>query len=410
MDLSELKKEYREITTKMKSLNDLCITENRGFSEAEDSRYNDLDGELDKLKARINNVELNDGLKIPTPVIDQGNNGGFRNLGEFINAVSNEMVWHTAGHDNRLDELRQSQSLGEGQSGGYMVPTQYKPDLMQVSPGEAIVRPRATIIPAGSPPDAEITFPVLDQTASKNIYGGVTVAWIGEADTKPQTSFALKEKAMIPHEVAAHIVVTDKLIRNWPACEATVGTLLRKAVIGAEDMSFLTGNGVAKPKGIIHSNAVISTPRGAAATITFADITTMLSRFKFGGSPVWIASQTVIPQLLALVDPGSAGTLIWQMNAVNPMPGTILGIPLILNDRSPALGTLGDFILADLKYYVIKDGSGPFVAASPHVHFTANKTVIKVFWNVDGDSWLDEALPLEGATGETVSPFITLAE
>jgi len=65
-------------------------------------------------------------------------------------------------------------------------------------------------------------------------------------------------------------------------------------------------------------------------------------------------------------------------------------------------------ILADLSYYLIKDGSGPFVAASPHVYFTTNKTVIKIFWNVDGQSWLNDPLGLEGSVANTVSPFVVL--
>ena len=60
------------------------------------------------------------------------------------------------------------------------------------------------------------------------------------------------------------------------------------------------------------------------------------------------------------------------------------------------------------KNYLIKDGSGPFVSASEHVYFTSNKTVIKIFTNVDGKSWLNEPIPLEGSTANTVSPFVVL--
>lgn len=392
-----------------RSILDLAKGENRELTADESKRFDDIMAEMDQIKKGGKLAErLNP--QIPTPWIDNSNNSGFRSLGEFLSSVSDAMVWHSGAFDNRLNELRQTQSMGEGTSGGFMVPTQFRPDLMQVTPQEAIVRPRATVIPAGTPPDAEVTVPVLNQTAAENVYGGVEVQWLGEGDTKNQTDFELKQKDLVPHEVAGYITATDKLLRNWPAAEATIGKLLRQAVIGAEDQAFLTGNGVAKPKGVIHSNAVVSVARAVASQIEYSDIRDMLARFKFGGSPVWVASQTIIPQLMNIVDPGAAGTLIWNMDAKNPMPGTIMGIPLIFNDRSPALGTLGDFCLLDLQYYLIKDGSGPFVAASPHVHFTSNKTVIKVFWNVDGDSWLDEALPLEGSTADTVSPFIVLSE
>jgi HK97 family phage major capsid protein len=72
------------------------------------------------------------------------------------------------------------------------------------------------------------------------------------------------------------------------------------------------------------------------------------------------------------------------------------------------VGTEGDLILADCSYYLIKNGSGPFVEASPHVYFTSNQTVIKAFWNVDGKPWLSQPIPLEGSTSNTVSPFVVL--
>jgi hypothetical protein len=65
-------------------------------------------------------------------------------------------------------------------------------------------------------------------------------------------------------------------------------------------------------------------------------------------------------------------------------------------------------VLVNCEYYLIKDGSGPFVDSSPHVHFTSNRTVIKIFWNVDGKPWLSEPLHLEGSKTNTISPFVVL--
>jgi HK97 family phage major capsid protein len=76
------------------------------------------------------------------------------------------------------------------------------------------------------------------------------------------------------------------------------------------------------------------------------------------------------------------------------------------NNRSVGLGSKGDIVLADWFYYVIKDGSGPFVAASEHVLFRQNKTVVKIFWNVDGAPWL--TAPIKEENGYEVSPFVGL--
>jgi HK97 family phage major capsid protein len=181
---------------------------------------------------------------------------------------------------------------------------------------------------------------------------------------------------------------------------------MRLAVIGTEETAFYNGNGVARPLGVLSSAASVDRNRATANQISYADIVAMYAKLKMGGSPVWIASQTCIPQLCTIADASSHN--LWVQSAAPGIPPTLLGIPVLFHDRSVALGTRGDLILADLSYYVIKNGSGPFVMASEHVYFTSNRTVIKIFWNVDGKPWLDEPLPLEGSTTNTVSPFVVL--
>ena len=131
----------------------------------------------------------------------------------------------------------------------------------------------------------------------------------------------------------------------------------------------------------------------------------MYAAFMSGGRAVWIASRSILPQLMTMVD--AAGNLIWQPNARDGAPGSLLGFPVLLNDRSPVLGAQADLVLVDLNYYMIKDGFGISVSASEHPQFTRNRTIIKAFWNVDGAPWLNTPLLLEdGAT--QVSPFVVL--
>jgi HK97 family phage major capsid protein len=133
----------------------------------------------------------------------------------------------------------------------------------------------------------------------------------------------------------------------------------------------------------------------------------MYARALFGGPMAWIASPTILPQLMTMVGPGVGAPLVWQPNAREGAPGTMLGLPVLLNQRSPVLGARGDLALVDLDYYLVKDGSGISVAASEHPLFTQNQTIIKAFWNVDGQPWLTTPLLLEdGVT--TASPFVVL--
>jgi HK97 family phage major capsid protein len=415
--IKELRAKIEDNLAKLRGMLDKADTEKRDLTEEETQVYDALDKETDKLGKDLERMEK---LAVQTQAAqarkeepyqpDFGRRKAaapkeFSSFGEFVYAVCYNRS------DPRLQDLYQSrdQTMGDGTKGGFLVPEQWRGELLQIQPQEQIIRPRATVIPAGDPPDAKLTMPALDQTNAENIYGGVVVAAVAEAGTKGETDVRFKEISLEPTEVAGWIRVSDKLLRNWGAASSVLSTQLRKAINGWEDYRFLRGTGVAEPLGIINCPARVVVVRQTANQITWQDIRTMYSRMKFGGAPTWIASQTILPYLMNIADAGSNNLFVTAFNsAAGAVQTTLLGFPIVFADRSPAVGTEGDLILADCSYYLIKNGSGPFVEASPHVYFTSNQTVIKAFWNVDGKPWLSQPIPLEGSTSNTVSPFVVL--
>lgn len=301
---------------------------------------------------------------------------------------------------------RAEQRMDTGAQGGFLIPQQFRTEILRVAAEQSIVRARATVLPAGSPPDAEITIPALDQTgaAPSNVFGGVTVSWIGEGGAKPETDATFREIALQPKEVAGHIVLTDKALRNSAALGAFVADVLPAALSQAEELAFMTGNGVGKPLGFRSSAARYQQARTTGGTIKYADLVEMLSRVL--GTGVWIISKRAMPTIAQIQDnSGGAGTGAYVFS---PSMNTLFGLPVKWIQRgAAALGAEGDVCLVDLSYYLIKDGSGPFIAASEHVHFTSNKTVVKCFTNVDGQPWLTE--PFTGEDGNDYSPFVVLA-
>lgn len=411
--IKELKEKLAKAIERMEALLNAADAEKRNLNEAEEKEFNALDSEVPKIKAEIERREKLEAEKaalsqskrsIPIPAATKKAEDPteWKSLSEYLHCITYRK------NDPRLEALytERAQSMGSGEMGGWAIPPKFRDQLMMVTPQEAIFRPRATVLAAGYPPDQTITMPALDQTASHDIYGGVSVSWISEGGTKPETDLHLKEVTLTPYEVAGHIVTTEKLLRNWASAESILTTMLRRAIIGAEETAFLTGDGTGKPMGITQCPARIDYSRATASTIVWADVAGMFARLKMGGSPVWIASQTCIPQLVNIRDTGNFN--LWQVSAVPGLPPTLFGYPVLFHDRSPALGTAGDLILADLSYYLIQDGSGPFVAASDGYYFTSNKVIIKAFWNVDGKPWLSGPLPLEGSSSNTVSPFVVL--
>ena len=340
---------------------------------------------------------------------DLENRGGFSCLGEFFYALSEDRT------DPRLQKLRRTaptsesrstQQMGIGALGGFALPQQFWDGVMAVEPQEAIIRPRATIIPAGDPPDAEISVPTLDQGAAQNIYGGVVVQHTGENITLTETNAKLRKVTLKPKKITAYMVSSNELILNWKAATPFFQGLMRKAVIGAEDYDFYRGNGVNRAIGILNSACRVDYSRATASSITYADIVGMFARVKMGGSLVWCASQTTIPQLAQIRDTGNNN--LWIQSAASGMPQSMFGFPILWNDRAPGLGTAGDLTLLDPSYYLVKDGSGPRIDISSDFLFSSDDTAFRLMWYVDGAAWLNEPLGLEGSTTDTVSPFVIL--
>ncbi|OMD32253.1 hypothetical protein BSK66_31570 [Paenibacillus odorifer] len=387
----------------MRALITLAQTEKRGFSDEEETKFTGMEDEARSLEDEIKMEERAQqlamgGASTKKTVDDPAHESEFRDLADFVHSVRFEPA------DPRLKEYREM-TMGTKTSGGIYVPPQFSQQMFEIGLQDAIVRPRAMVIPAGDVmPDADITFPALDQGSGSNLYGGVEVQWIAEGADKPETDAKLKDLNLAPKEVAGTIVVTDKLLRNAPVVNTLINRLFRSAIAASEDVAFLYGNGVGKPLGAINSTAAITVNRATAAKVSYIDIVNMLAKAKLGGSLVWIASQSILPQLLTMKD--DSGHLIFQPNASDAMLGTLLGYPLRFSERGPLLGVAGDLVLADFQYYVIKDGAGIFIQASEHVLFRQNKTVIKAFWNTDGKPWLTAPIILEN--GYQVSPFVKL--
>jgi len=435
--LEKLRQKRAQAAARMREILDAATDDNgeaRDLTEEETAEFDGLQAEIDKVKpeitrlealaaeeAELDEIEPGAGRRSGTRHIPPGPEAKkeFESLGEFMYAVRfNPDDQRLEYHEEVGVQSANDQSMETGDQGGFAVPTQYRNEMRQVSPQEAIIRPRAEVIEPGFPPDAAMSLTALDQTdddnsTPDNVYGGVTVDWIEEGGEKPQSDADLRNIILQPHEVAGHIKVTDKLLRNWPAASSFLQRQLRGAVISAEEHKFMSGVGVGAPLGITRAGAAYTVNRGTATEFDHTDATNMLARVLMrGGSPCWIMSQSVMPQLLTMRNEvGSPavgdGSLVWDPDKRDANGDQVfMGYPIKWHERSAALGSKGDVVLADLSYYLIKDGSGPFVATSEHVHFTSNRTVIKIFWNVDGQPWLTEPFVQEG--GYQVSPFVVL--
>jgi len=302
-----------------------------------------------------------------------------------------------------------------GATGGYTVPTEMLVDeLLMVEMGEAVVRPLARSFPMSS---RSLTIPMLDQGDQPaeywklDYFGGVLSYWTEEGGAKTETEPGFKQLELVAHKLAGYTQASDELLADSPlGIENLLVSLFRGAISTREDFGFLRGTGVGMPLGVLNSTVLLTQNRATANTIEYRDLMRMLDDFMPGSFPnaVWCISHTALPTVLQMED--TAGNNVFVPNATGgvtqPMPGTLLGRPIIITEKLPTIGNTGDVLLADFSYYIIGDRLNTAINSSIHYDFINDLTTWRFVHRVDGQPWLDEPVYID--TANQVSPFVAL--
>jgi HK97 family phage major capsid protein len=303
---------------------------------------------------------------------------------------------------------------GTGSDGGYLVPPQHINELLMVEGSEAVVRPRARIIPMSG---RSVTMPLLDQGDTPaaywklQYYGGVLSHWTEEAGAKTETEPDFKQIELVAHKLAGYTQASDELLEDSGiGLPSLLVELFRGAINMREDFAFLRGTGVGQPLGILNSGVLLTQARATANTIEYRDLARMMDQFlpSAYSEAVWCIDVTALPELLTMED--TAGNNVFIPNATGgiaqAMPGTIFGRPVIVTEKLPALGNTGDVLLANFKYYLIGDRRRTSIDSSIHYAFINDLTTWRFVHRVDGQPWLDSPIYID--TTNQVSPFVAL--
>ena len=304
-------------------------------------------------------------------------------------------------------------ALGEstGADGGLLVPEQYMSEIMRERLENSVVRSSGARIITMNSNILRIPAVNMASNAAGSLFGGVAAYWTAEAETKTASAPKFKQVKLEANKLIGYVESSDELDND---AITSMGGLLQdlfgQAIAFEEDNAFLTGNGAGKPLGILNAPATVAVTRTTASKVGTVDLVNMLARFyRKGGSPVWIINQSVLPEIYKLKDENSNYILLPGSNSSisGALPTSIYGIPVIVTEKMPALGTSGDIMLADMRYYLIGDRQQLTVDESIHVKFQTDEKSWRFVTRVDGQPWVDSAITPR-AGGDTLSPFVKL--
>ena len=324
----------------------------------------------------------------------------FKSFDEFIEKVKK--------NDVSIKDLAE----GAGNTGGYLVPEEYRNEILRVNLEQSIVRNSgARIIQMNAP---QVSFPALDMSSNANgsIYGGATAYWGNENASITESQPSFDNVKLEVSKLTAYVEDSNEMEQDAITNMGSLLTMMYGEVLAfEEDYAFINGDGVNKPLGILVAPCLVSVSRATASQIHPSDIVNMIARFKGSlDKAVFTVNQSALPQIYQLKDDN--GNFIWHPgnsgSIATKAMGTLYGIPMKVTEKNPALGTKGDLILADWSHYLIGDRGGLRTDYSPHFKFQNDQMAYRCIKRVDGQPWLKSAItPRNG--GSTLSPFVTIA-
>lgn len=338
--------------------------------------------------------------------------GMFPDLASYLQAV-----WtHANPNEETRDKLREIRNYQTqvGAEGGFLVPEEFRAELLRLSLDESIVRPRARVVPMAQ---QVLRFPCVDSTSNvSSVYGGIVVYRTEEGAElqDSEASFGSVKLEATKQTALAH--VTNELVREWGAFGMFIEEVFPEAMAYYEDLDFISGSGVGAPLGALNSgNAamIVVNKEGTqtATTIVWENVIKMYARMLPSSinRAVWLASPDTFVELATMaLTVGTGGSAVWLTDGTGAPQLSLLGRPVIMTEKAPAaLGTQGDLSFVDFGMYLLGDRQQMSVDSSPHVKFTSDKTTYRIIQRNDGRPWIQSAITPHNNSA-TLSPFVQL--
>lgn len=340
-------------------------------------------------------------------------------MAEFAKAVAVAEKSRGATIDKRLLKVEVKTSLSEGDSeqGGYLVPTEFKNELLKVAVEKADIIGRCRKVPMAT---NSIQFPYLSgfDRSGGLIHGGVEFVWLDEEAVKTEKKPKFGKIELRLKECAAICKVSNSLLED---SVVSIEPILRDAFTDALafqlDYVFINGSGAGQPLGLLVMPCLVTVAKETgqvAATIVFENIVKMYARLWRKGAGVWFANHDIFPQLATMsLAVGTGGVPVYlPANGASGRPyDTLMGLPIVWSEQMQTLGTVGDIALCDWSQYLVGQkagaGAGLKFDTSIHLYFNYDQTAFRFTFRVDGQPWWPSALtPRHSA--QTLSPFICL--
>jgi HK97 family phage major capsid protein len=335
---------------------------------------------------------------------------GFESLGHVLLAIKHNDY-------EKLQRLEKDMTTGTGEAGGFLLPSAFSNEIIDVMLEEEICRKRCKVYSIDKGKGNSLTIPAVNDYDHSSNIAGITTYWKGETSAYTESAnVKIRQIALKLNKLTVLVDCSEELVEDSAVkTENLLSSIFAKALAFEIDNCVLSdsGSGAGKPLSITNGdcNIEVSKQDGQDAdTIVVENITDMIGRIhpaSFKNS-LWLSSLSNLSELLRLNLPiGAGGSWYHAFNESNGI-WRLFSRPVEFTEHCSVLGDAGNLQLIDLKRYaMLLRGDGISVRSDSSLGFKSDIVSFKASIRIDGQPIDNSTLTLkDGST--TVSPFIKL--
>jgi HK97 family phage major capsid protein len=404
MKSNELRQKRANLIHQARELVEAADSAKRDMSAEENTQYDRIMADVEKLQGQIDQREKLEGLESELGEVTsqaerpEGRSSATSDAAKekaemraFLINGSKGPILRARSNGAVSPELRALQADADA-SGGYTIaPEQFVNSLIKAIDDETFIRQFANVQQLTSAQS-------LGQPYLANDPGDAT--WTSEILIGSEDStMSFGKRELTPHPLARFIKVSNKMLRLNPAVDALVIQRMGYKFGIAFEKAGMTGTGVNSPLGVFTaSNDGISTGRDVSTGNTTTSIQTDgLQEAKYslkGGywrNARWIFHRSALKQIAKLQD--GDDQYIWQQGLAVGAPDTLLNFPVHMSEYAPSTFTTGQYvgILGDFQYYHIVDSLEMSIQRLVELYAATNQTGFIGRMESDGMPVLEEA-------------------
>ncbi|MBF0232499.1 MAG: phage major capsid protein [Desulfamplus sp.] len=346
MDVNDLKKERKIKIGEMKTL--------AGQAEIDEEQTKEIRG----LKERIETLNLQiDALETDIPEkterkVKQHIEVHEMDAREFRATKDYERLYDKFLRVGRSalypDEIR-SLTIGSDPSMGFVVPESFETKLVKALDENNVMRSICKVIKTSS--DRHI--PV--------VTGNTTAHWMNEEDSYTASDVTVAQKTLGAHKLGVLTLASEELAHDTGF---NLGSFIAedfgRAMGDKEEDSFVNGDGVNKPSGVL-LDAELGDTTASASAITAPELLDLVHSLKrpYRKRAAFLMNDSTLKMIRQLED--TTDRFIYEESLKVGEPSTLFGRPVYVSDAVPEVaGSAKVILFGDFSFYWIADRTGRY--------------------------------------------------